>query len=184
MSTGPVGTVPAPAAASPSPAAAGIPVAPAAPSSVVAPAKYGGYKDPTDALEKVGAAFNDWSGSLTTASLQMCYAVIGANWIIFQKVGAIRGSWFAKLSMTAVLVALLVNVTASYLMSWLHKGRYKYAEDNADRWRDLFIKCAGTSDPFPYTKWIERVGSVTRLLKFLLPLVGGVLLIVGAWKGK
>jgi hypothetical protein len=42
----------------------------------------------------------------------------------------------------------------------------------------------GTSDPFPHTKTIEWVGFVTRIIKFVLPLVGGVLLIIGAWKGK
>jgi cytochrome bd-type quinol oxidase subunit 2 len=150
----------------------------------VAPAKYGGYKDPTDALEKVGAAFNDWSGSLTTTSLQMCYAVIAADWIIYQKVDAIRKSTYAKSSMTTVMVALLVNVIASYAMSELHKSRYKYAEEDTDRWYNRFIECAGTPDPFPYTKLIERVGFWTRLLKLLLPLVGGALLIAGAWKGK
>jgi hypothetical protein len=72
----------------------------------------------------------------------------------------------------------------SFAMRWLHMRRYKYAEDNADRWRDLFVKCAGTSDPFPHTKTIEWVGFVTRIIKFVLPLVGGVLLIIGAWKGK
>jgi hypothetical protein len=185
MSTGPGGTGPATGAGSNSPsAAAGTPVRAAAAASTVDPAKYGGYKDPTDALEKVGAAFNDWSAYLTTTSLQMCYAVIAGDWIIYQKVDAMRKSPFAKWSMTAVMVALLVNVSASFIMSELHKRRYKYAEDDANRWRDLFIKCAGTSDPFPYTKMIERVGFVTRIIKFVLPLAGGVLLIIGAWKGK
>ena len=91
---------------------------------------------------------------------------------------------FAKWSMTVVMVALLVNVSASFFMSWLHMRRYKYAEEDAGRWRDLFIKCAGTRDPFPYTKLIEWVGFVARIFKFVLPLAGGVLLIVGAWKGR
>jgi hypothetical protein len=37
------------------------------------------YESSTDALKQINEAFDYWSGQITATSLQMCYALIGAN---------------------------------------------------------------------------------------------------------
>ncbi len=57
---------------------------------------------PAAALQKVCSEYEYWSGKLTDISLQMCYALIGANWVILgtlnwnpeQRVGkVVHGAW-------------------------------------------------------------------------------------------
>jgi hypothetical protein len=43
----------------------------------------------TDALKEISGAFDYWSGQITATSLQTCYALIGANWVVFGSVGNI-----------------------------------------------------------------------------------------------
>jgi len=66
------------------------------------PAEIGLYKTPADAQKAVSGAYDYWRGNLTTSSLQMNYALIGANWIIFGSVNGILGSLWAKWSMLLV----------------------------------------------------------------------------------
>jgi len=60
-------------------------------SSETAP-KIGLFESPADAQKSVSGAYDYWSGNLTASSLQMNYALIGANWIIFGSVNGILGS--------------------------------------------------------------------------------------------
>ena len=50
----------------------------------------GVYDSAEDALKELFGAFNYWSSQVTATSVQMCYAVIGANWVVFTSVGNIR----------------------------------------------------------------------------------------------
>jgi hypothetical protein len=142
--------------------------------------KIGGYANPSAALKEVGEAFNAWSANLASTSLQMCYALVAANWLVYGSMKAIISSRWSILSLLSVFVALAVNLATSFVMTELHRCRYKYAEDVPDRWVSEFNKYSGTSDPWPYTATIEAVGLVTRLMKLLLPVVGGLFLLVGA----
>ena len=42
----------------------------------------GVYDSAEDALNELFESFNYWSSQVTTTSVQMCYAVIGANWVL------------------------------------------------------------------------------------------------------
>jgi hypothetical protein len=44
------------------------------------------YESSTDALKEIDDAFDYWSGQITATSVQMCYALIGANWVVFGSV--------------------------------------------------------------------------------------------------
>src|SRR5207247_6737303 len=68
------------------------------------------HETPQKALEEVGNQFNHWSGKLTENSLQMCYALIGANWVVYGSVGQILQSQWAKLSLLMVILTLAINV--------------------------------------------------------------------------
>ncbi|WP_433975946.1 hypothetical protein [Tunturiibacter lichenicola] len=49
-----------------------------------------------------------------------------------------------------------------------------------DRWEAEFKAYASTSHPWPFTKSIEFVGAISRWIKALLPLIGALLLFIGA----
>jgi len=56
----------------------------------------GTYKSSTDALKETKTAFDYWSGQVTATSLQMCYGLIAANWVVFGSVGNILHSGYAS----------------------------------------------------------------------------------------
>ena len=49
-----------------------------------------------EALKKVTSEFEYWSGKLTETSMQMCYALIGANWVVFGWLNGILNNVWAK----------------------------------------------------------------------------------------
>jgi hypothetical protein len=140
----------------------------------------GAYKEPVEALKGVGEAFNAWSGSLTSTSLQLCYALVGANWVVFGSIKEILKSEWAKLSLLSILIVIAANVVVALLMTELHRRQYRYAEEEVDRWKAEFEKYASTSHPWPFTRTIEVVGAVSRWVKAIFPLIGALLLGIGA----
>jgi hypothetical protein len=144
------------------------------------PANSGAYQDPAAALKDIGEAFNFWSGSLGSKSLQICYALIGANWVVYGSTQGLLQSGWAILSLLSILCALAQNILVAFVMAELHRTRYAYAEKDKDRWADEFTKFAGTSHAWPFTRTIEVVGILSRWLNFLLPTFGALFLFIGA----
>jgi hypothetical protein len=79
--------------------------------------KTGLYAASEEALQKVSGEFEYWTGKLTETSLQMCYALIGANWVVFGSVNGILHSGWAKWSLVMVLLALASNVVGAWILS-------------------------------------------------------------------
>lgn len=140
----------------------------------------GVHETPQKALEKVGSEFEYWSGKLTETSLQMCYALVAGNWLVFGSVGSILGSGWAMLSLLMVLLAMILNMVGAYIMSEWMRLRFEYAESDSDRWKEEFKEYSGERNARPFTKGIEMAGIALRVIKVGLPLVGGLFLIVGA----
>lgn len=138
------------------------------------------YKTPEDAKESVSKAYDDWSGNLSTTSLQMCYALIAANWTIFGSVNGILRSDWAKWSILMVLVALASSVIGSGILSELLRRRVNYAEADYPRWDSEFRAAYGKEDPWPYTELIDSIGASLRWIKAGLTLISGLLLVIGA----
>ena len=142
--------------------------------------EIGLYATPADAQKAVAAAYDYWSGNLTTSSLQMNYALIGANWIIFGSVNGILASFWAKWSMLLVLVALVVNVLGSWILSGRLRSRSFYAESDYERWNREFEDAKGKQTPWPFTATIDGIGKWMRWVKAALTIASGVFLIIGA----
>ncbi len=49
--------------------------------------KKGFFETPQKAKQELNTYYNGMSGNLTEASIQMCYRLIGANWVVFGSVG-------------------------------------------------------------------------------------------------
>jgi hypothetical protein len=152
---------------------------PAGTASEVAPPE-GFYKTPTDAYQRVGNEFDYWTGKLTDTSLQMCYALIGANWVVFGSVGNILKSNWSKFSLLAVMLTLAINLSGSWRSSSLHLEIINRADKDRAQWAKDF-EAAKDSDPhWPFTQSMEKLGVWMRRAKGALPLIGAILWLIGA----
>jgi hypothetical protein len=138
------------------------------------------YQSATEALKSVCGSFDYWTERLTETSLQMAYAVMAGNWLIFGSVNGILSSAWSKLSLLMVLLALATNVVGAWLLSHLLQKQIIYAECNREKWQDEFMRATGQHDPWPFTMWIEKIGQRMREIKAFFTLVSGMLLICGA----
>jgi hypothetical protein len=135
---------------------------------------------PAEALKKVCSEYEYWSGKLTETSLQMCYAVIAANWVVFGSLNGILNSAWAKWSLLMVILALAANIVGAWLLSESLRKRVEYGESDNARRTEEFGKCSTTSSPWPFTQGIEDTGRWMRIIKAAFTLLAGTLLIVGA----
>lgn len=136
------------------------------------------YQTPTDALKAVREDYLYWTGKLTDTSIQLSYAVIAANWAVFGSAHQILASFWSKLSVAMVIVALGVNLAGAKCMGELHRSQISDAESDRSRWDAKFAENAGKSDPWPFTKGIESLGRVMREAKTWLPLIAGILFLI------
>src|ERR1700731_1856774 len=126
------------------------------PSSVSA--SKGLYASPEDALKKVSSEFEYWTGKLTETSLQMCYALIGANWVVFGSVNGILHSAYAKWSLVLVLLALGSNVIGAWMLSESLRRQISHGEQDPNRWATEYADAVGKDVPWPFTDRIQNTG--------------------------
>src|SRR6202167_4131932 len=138
------------------------------------------YESSTDAVKQINGAFDYWSGQITATSLQMCYALIGANWVIFGSVGNILHSRYAIVSLLLVLLALTFNMVSAYVLAEYMRSRFGYAVSDRARWEAEFQHEKVESTTWPYSKWTQGASVASRLIKVILPLESGAWLIIGA----
>ena len=110
----------------------------------------------------------------------MCYGLIGANWVVFGSVGGILHSVWAKSSLFAVILTLACNVIGAWFMIESLRKRFEWAEGHSAEWKREFDDAVNKRVAFPFTDSQELIGKGIRQVKGLLPLIGGLLLIIGA----
>jgi hypothetical protein len=138
------------------------------------------YRDPPDGLKAVIDGYQYWTGRLTETSAQMSYAVIAANWIVFGSVHVILSNVWSKLSLLSVLLTLATSVIGTWLLCEGHRRQGQYGDSDPVRWEAEFKQFANIKHPWPFTRFIEHTASLTRNLKAIFALLGGVFLIIGA----
>ncbi len=144
------------------------------------PAARGLYESPQAALQKVSSEFEYWTGKLTETSLQMCYALIGANWVVFGSVNGILHSLWAKWSIVLVLLALASNVIGAWVMSSMLRRQISFGEGQSEKWAQEFKDAAGKDIAWPFTNAIQNTGKWMRGIKATFTLASGLCLIIGA----
>ena len=151
------------------------------------PARRGGangvgvYDSAEDALKELFESFNYWSSQVTATSVQMCYALIGANWVIFTSVGKILQNAWAIASLTTVMLALALNMVSSLGFAEWMRRRFDRADKNRSAWEVEYEREKNKHSVWPYSESVERASIVFRYAKVLLPLASGLLLIIGAF---
>jgi hypothetical protein len=113
----------------------------------------------------------------------MCLAVIAGNWAYYGSIAAVMNSAWALASLATIFVSLATSLLASLIMSEMHRDAFYIAESNWDAWEYRFNRyrnAVEARDPFPATRTIDRLGVFTRIVKAFLPLVAGLMLVIGA----
>lgn len=137
------------------------------------------YKTPADALEAVRADFLYWSGKLTDTSFELSLALIAANWAVFGSVTQVLENEWAKASLFFVVLSLGFNLAGSKWMSEMLRHRYEYAESSPSRWAEEFKENRGKRVSWPFTDNMEFLGRLLRECKTWLPLLSGILFLIG-----
>ncbi len=138
------------------------------------------YASPGEALRKVAIEYEYCSGKLTETSLQMCYALIGANWAVFSSLnGVLQNSW-AKWSLFMVIGALASNIVGAWFLSEFLKQRVAYGENDSSRWEREYQTARHSAGSWPFTDWIDFTGRLMRIIKATCTLIAGFLFIIGA----
>jgi hypothetical protein len=103
----------------------------------------------------------------------------GANWAVFGSFDKIRNNICAELSIAAVLLTLVTSLIGHWYLGGQLRKRIAYAEEDLARWQKEFNENAGKPTPWPSTKRIDNCAKVFRFAKMSLPIVGGVLFVIG-----
>src|SRR5688500_9205365 len=86
------------------------------------------YADAQEALRAVRDDYLYWTGKVTETSVQLSYAVLGANWAAFGSVNEIISNVWSKFSVFAIVLSLGVSVVGAQAMGEQHLKRINYAE--------------------------------------------------------
>lgn len=135
------------------------------------------YPTASDALKAVHAGYHYWTGKLTEMSLQLSYAVIAANWVVFGSVDGILKSRWSKLSVALVVGNLGLSVAGARWLGELLRKRVLYA-GNAERWEAEFKANSGTQSEWPSTQGMQRLSRVFREVRTWLSLAAGLFFLI------
>jgi hypothetical protein len=138
-------------------------------------AKAGQFLDPGAARAAVSEYYQSWSKQLTDRSFELSIGLIGANWAVFGGVAKIMSNRWAQGSIAVVVVGLLATLLATWVLTELLRMQVHYALADPARWRSEWEDKGGKLNEWPYTTTIEVVGNVQRLIKAVVPIIGGVL---------
>jgi hypothetical protein len=137
------------------------------------------FENPTAASADVREYYKGWTSRLTDRSFELSMALIAANWAVFGSLNQLMQNAYARASVAVVIGGLLLGLVGSWCMGEMLREQINYAESNAARWADEWEKTKGRKNPWPYTKDIDRLGSLLRIVRTFIPIVGGVLFFVG-----
>jgi len=137
------------------------------------------FADAGAAANEIFDGYNDWSGTVSSHSLEASYALIAANWAVYGNKSAILASLWARWSLGIVITFLAVNLLLATLMTRLYVKRCKYADDDKDRWDEEFKNAANAPSAWPYTDGIQTLGTVKEFASVIAPVTAGVIFVVG-----
>lgn len=137
------------------------------------------YPSPNAGLRELASCYNHWTGKITESSFQVCVALMAANWAVHQSRDNLLDSFFPKLSVLTVMLAIAANLVASFVMASLHKSRFDAAQANPVDWRKGWASAESTPSKWPFDDEIVLWGRIFLHMRFWLPLLGGVFFVLG-----
>jgi hypothetical protein len=137
------------------------------------------YSTPAEATKAIQERFNYWTGKLNDISLQLSFAVIGANWAVFKTSdGAIRNGW-SRLSIAIAIVGIGANLVATWWVGNELGRQADYAESDLGRWESEYRSNTGKQTEWPYTGQMVAVAKRARLIRIWIPISAGCVLLIG-----
>ncbi len=131
------------------------------------------YKNAGEASEEVYESYNEVTGLFGKYAVEICYALIGANWAVHGTSHGILDNEYAKWSVAAALIFLGMNL----ILAGAHAfclGTIVDDSTDEESWKEAF---QAAEKEWPYTKNIEDIGLARTILRFVCPLIGTILFI-------
>jgi hypothetical protein len=142
------------------------------------PELFLGYENSKKALESLRDWYTTWNGRLADRSVEVSYALIGANWAVFGSRDQLLDEPMAKISLVLVVTFLGLNLALTRIGTQMLQRRYYYAESNSSRWDEEYQEALGTRTPWPSTRAIDGVGQLLREIRTWMPLAAGVFFLI------
>lgn len=137
------------------------------------------YPTPADATKAIQERYIYWTGKLNDVSLQLSFAVIGANWAVFKTTdGAIQNGW-SRASIAIAIVGIGANLFATWWIGNKLSDQVAYAESDLGRWESEYQSNTGRETEWPFTTQIVAVAKSVRFIRISIPVVAGCVLLVG-----
>jgi hypothetical protein len=154
---------------------------PAAPDPINADARSL-YQTPVEATKAIQERFLYWTGKLTDTSLQLCFAVIAANWAVFKTTDDILKNRRSRASIALVILGMGCNLVATFLIGKSLSERGDYAEADLSRWQNEYSQNVGKPTPWPYSEGSIRLSRIARYIKLWVPILGGATFLVALFR--
>jgi hypothetical protein len=140
------------------------------------------YQSPVDATKAIQERFLYWTGKLTDTSLQLCFAVIAANWAAFKTTDDILKNHWSRASIALVIFGMGCNLVATFLVGKSLSQRVDYAEGDLARWQNEYSQSVGKATPWPYSESSVTLSRIARHIRLWVPILGGATFIVALFK--
>jgi hypothetical protein len=135
---------------------------------------------PGAARKRVHERYKAYGERVDAFSIQFCYALIAANWALFESTKGILSNPYATWSLVLVLFTLGATLLTNTLITAALARRVDGAYKNEAKWNQEYEDAKRTHDiVWPYTRFILWGADLVRWGKTVLPLVAGVLLLLG-----
>ncbi len=131
------------------------------------------YQTPVDATKAIQERFLYWTGKLTDTSLQLCFAVIAANWAVFRTTDDILKNCWSRASIVLVIFGMGCNLVSTFLIGNSLSERIDYAEANLPRWQNEYSQNVGKPTPWPYSEKSVMLSRIARHIRLWVPIFGG-----------
>jgi hypothetical protein len=133
------------------------------------------YVSAFKALESLEGGYAYWSSKITETSVQLSFALIAANWAVHGS-DALKTELLPRISVACAFLGLMTTLITANCLTKLIDKRQDYAEEDPSRWEAEWQNSQTQKDPWPYTRAIERVGEISRCLRFWFPILGAIFL--------
>jgi hypothetical protein len=129
--------------------------------------------------KQIDEAYINWSAKLSQYGVQAIYAILVANWAVYNEASKIINNQLSTLSIALCVLSLIANISITWIVTELHYKRCSYSRRNFDDWLiEYRRKDSMRHSKWPYTNAMEIWGIIKRIALSLGPVLAGIAFIL------